>query len=258
MLARTPAGVRARALGALGIVLLPVIAGVVLLVLGPVIAGVVLLVLGLALLVAGAVLGSPRRLAERVGGAPARPGGDERLLNLAEGLCVASGLALPDVRVLDDKAANALLLQVAPGRAVLVVTTGLLGLLERVELEGVLAHELSHLRRGDAAVAATATRATGLLAVLWGGTGVAVLRLCGREREARADLAAASLTRYPPGLAAALDKLTRVPTRPSSLDTVTARLTGPLWCAPLVEAAPRRALAGALSLSERAAMLNEL
>jgi heat shock protein HtpX len=162
------------------------------------------------------------------------------------------------VRILDDAAANAVLLAQSSKRAVLVVTSGLLNLLERIELEGVLAHELSHLRRGDAARAAGATRSAGLLASLWAGTPLFVLRLAGREREARADLAAVALTRYPPGLAAALEKLSTVPTRPAGLDAATARLTAPLWCAPLEEGVPNEPLAGALSLPERAALLHEL
>jgi len=232
--------------------------GVVLLAAGLVVLGLVLVVLGAALVVASVLLGSPARLAERVGGRPAAQGEDERLLNLAEGLCVASGLAVPEVRILDDKAANALLLSSPSRGGILVVTSGLLELLERIELEGVLAHELSHLRRGDVARAAAATRGAGLLARVWAGTPLLVLRLAGRERESRADLAAAALTRYPPGLAAALDKLADVATRPAGLDLATARLTAPLWCAPLVEGVPRQPVAGALSLSERAALLNEL
>jgi heat shock protein HtpX len=232
--------------------------GAVLLGVGSVVAGVVLLVLGLGLLAAMLVAGSPARLAGRVGGREARHEHDERLLNLAEGLCVASGLVLPEVRILEDPAANAVLLAASSSRAVLIVTSGLLALLERIELEGVLAHELSHLRRGDAARAAGATRSAGLLAGFWGGTPLLVLRLAGREREARADLAAAALTRYPPGLAAALEKLAAAATRPAGLDAVTARLTAPLWCAPLEEGVPHEPLAGALSLTERAALLHEL
>ncbi len=157
-LAAVPAVQRARAAAGLAALALPAVAGAVLLGLGVLAAGITLLVLGLLLVVTSAVIGAPARLASSVGGRLAEPSRDERLLNLAEGLCVAAGLELPEVRVLDDDAANALLLATSRRRAVLVVTEGLLKLLERVELEGVLAHELAHLRRGDAAVAALATR----------------------------------------------------------------------------------------------------
>ncbi len=252
------AGARLRAGLALGAWLLPALAGIALLAGGMPVAGAVLLAIGVALVVATWSIGSPARLAARIGGRTAEPGRDERLLNLAEGLCVAGGLAMPEMRVLGSDAANAVLL--APGRrdAVLIVTQGLLDRLERVELEGVLAHELSHLRRGDAGLASVATRAAGLPATVSARATSAVLRLAGPDREPRADLAAASLTRYPPGLAAALDKLAGAPTRPDGLDPVAVRLTAPLWCAPLAEAVPARPLAGALSLPERAAMLNEL
>ncbi len=255
---RPPHPRRGPARAARGAPLLLTLAGVVLLALGELAAGIVLAVLGVALVAAAARLGDPHRLAGAVGGRPAASPDDARLLNLVDGLCVASGLAMPEVRVLEDEAANAVVLGSSHEHAVLVVTSGLVAALDRIELEGVLAHELAHLRRGDTAVAADATRAMALLARIWSQTPLVVMRLAGATREAGADLAAVRVTRYPPGLGAALDKLATRPTRPAALDPVTARLTAPLWCAPLAEGQPPTPVRGALAVAERAAMLHEL
>ena len=246
------------ALALLAVPVVLVLAGVALIATGALAAGVVLAAIGALLGLSSWLFGSPARAAARIGGTAVTIATEPRLMNLTEGLCVAGGLPLPEVRVLEDPAANAVLLGAHPEDAVLVVTSGLLDQLDRIELEGVLAHELSHLRRGDAVVAARAMHAAGLLAVVWASTGQLVRRLAGADREARADEAAAALTRYPPGLAAALEKLSRVATRPAGLDPVTARLSAPLWCAPLEEAATPRPLAGTLELPERVALLHEL
>ena len=105
-------------------------------------------------------------------------------------------------------------------RAAVVATTGLLDQLSRIELEGVLAHELCHLRSGDvvpATVASAAVQAT------WPGrllAGFLVGRAVDARRELAADVGAARLTRYPPGLAAGLERLaevgTAVPAAPAS------------------------------------------
>lgn len=233
--------------------------GLVLLVLGPPVAGAVLVVAGVAVTVLSWWAGSPARLAARLGGRRADPVGDARLANVAEGLCVALGLPVPELRVLDDPAPNALLLGGAPASTVLVCTTGLLALLDRMELEGLVAHELAHLKRGDVARAAAATQALGAAALVSSGAGRGVRRLAGLERESLADLRAVGATRYPPGLASALEKLAGAPsTRPGGLDRLTARLTAALWCAPLEEARAVPAAVGVLEVGERAAALREL
>lgn len=245
------------ALGALPVVLL--VAGVLLAALGVLAAGVVLVVLAAALLVAGVAAGSPRRLLGQLGTRPAVPGDEARLVNLVEALCVADGLALPKLRVLEDPAPNALVLGATTRDAVLVVTSGLLGLLDRMELEALVAHELAHVKRKDLSAAAAAMRALALVAQLSPVASRGVQRLAGPSREALADQAAVRVTCYPPALAGALDKLaTAGTTRPAGLPLVVARLTGPLWCAPLEEGRPARARAGELDLAERAALLREL
>ncbi|HYI60870.1 MAG TPA: M48 family metalloprotease [Acidimicrobiales bacterium] len=126
---------------------------------------------------------------------PADPGEHARLHNLVEGLCVASGLPKPDLYVVDDEAPNALALGRSPQRAAIVVTTGLLATMTRVELEAVLAHELSHIKHDDVQVATLAVTAPPLR------------RVVDRDRHALADIAAVEVTRYPPALVSALEKL---------------------------------------------------
>lgn len=126
---------------------------------------------------------------------PADPVTHARFHNLVEGLCVAAGLPKPELYVVDDHALNAFSVGRNPDHASVVVTTGLLNKLNRVELEGVVAHELAHIRNHDTLVTTTAV-------------GFPVLRLVLPEgRECEADATGVRITRYPPGLIAALEKL---------------------------------------------------
>ncbi len=252
----TPVAAWAALVGAPGTLL---VAGVALLALGVPAAGAALLALAVGLVAAALVVGSPHRLLDQLATRPADAVAEARLVSLVEAMCVADGVPLPRLLVLEDAAPNALVLGGGPADAALVVTSGLLTCLDRMELEALVAHELSHVKRGDLAVAATAARALSLAAFWWPAAAQAMLRLAGSTRESLADQAAVRVTRYPPALAAALDKLAAAPsTRPSGLSPWTTRLTGPLWCSPLREARPPRPLAGVLDLGERAALLREL
>ncbi len=168
-----------------------------------------------------------------------------RYHNLVEGLCIAGGIPMPRLYVIVDSAPNAFATGRNPEHAALAVTTGLLERMNRVELEGVLAHELSHVRNYDILVMTLAVTLVGTIALitdfglraLWfgggsrrrdnqGGSGAPILLLLGlvfliaapivaklmqmavsRQRESLADVSAVSLTRYPPGLVSALEKL---------------------------------------------------
>jgi len=175
---------------------------------------------------------------------PADPTEYARLHNLIEGLCIAAGLPKPRVYVIDDVAPNAFATGRNPQHAAVAVTTGLLEKMNRVELEGVLAHELSHVKNYDILVSTLAVTMVGIVALLsdwglrtifWGGGRrrdndsagpAAIFALLGfalliftpiaarlmqyavsRRREALADVSGVSLTRYPPGLISALEKL---------------------------------------------------
>ncbi len=85
------------------------------------------------------------------------------LHNVVEGLCIATGLPKPRVFIVDDPAPNAFAFGRSPNRAGVAVTSGLLNLMSRRELEGVLAHELSHIRNRDTQVNTLAVTTVGLL-----------------------------------------------------------------------------------------------
>jgi heat shock protein HtpX len=169
-----------------------------------------------------------------------------RYHNLVEGLCIAAGLPKPALYVVDDPAPNAFATGRNPKHAAVAVTTGLLEKMNRVELEGVLAHELSHVKNYDILVTTIAVLAVGVIGLLadiglrfafWGGMSdrrdnnsdgglgglLAILSLAllvlapligyfmqlamSRNREYLADASGVQLTRYPPGLISALEKL---------------------------------------------------
>ncbi len=185
-----------------------------------------------------------------------------RLHNLVEGLCIASGLPKPRVYIVVDPAPNAFATGRDPKHAAIAVTTGLLEKLNRVELEGVLAHELSHIRNYDILVSTLAVTLVGSIAILtdlgirmmwWNGgrvrregdhgdsrnplalLGFALLIFApilaklmqasvSRNRETLADVSACQMTRYPPGLISALEKLRDDTTATHSASTATAHL----------------------------------
>jgi len=193
---------------------------------------------------------------------PADPQEYRRLYNLVEGLCIASGLPQPRVYIVDDPAPNAFATGRNPDHAAIAVTTGLLEKLNRVELEGVVAHELSHIKNYDILVSTLAVTLVGAVALVtdiairtmwWNGgrtrrdgdrdggnaifaiVGFALLALApiiakamqaaiSRKRETLADVSAVQLTRYPPGLISALEKLRDDTTVTHSASTATAHL----------------------------------
>jgi heat shock protein HtpX len=193
---------------------------------------------------------------------PASPEEYPRLHNLVEGLCIAGGLPKPGVYVIDDPAPNAFATGRNPNHAAIAVTTGLLEKMNRVELEGVVAHELSHIRNYDILVSTLAVVMVGAVALMadlairmmwWNGgriarsgdradgnnplayVGIVLLVVApfiakimqatiSRRRETLADVSACQLTRYPPGLISALEKLKSDTTVTHSASTATAHL----------------------------------
>jgi heat shock protein HtpX len=220
-----------------------------------------------AVLVAGSMAFASYWKADRIALAvsrarPADPQQYQRLHNLVEGLCIASGLPKPGVYIVEDPAPNAFATGRDPKHAAVAVTTGLLEKLDRVELEGVLAHELSHIRNYDILVSTLAVTLVGSIALItdtairlmwWNGgrvprdgdrsdsnnplalVGFALLifapilaRLMqatiSRQRETLADVSACQMTRYPPGLISALEKLRDDVTVTHAASTATAHL----------------------------------
>ncbi len=193
---------------------------------------------------------------------PASPEEYARLHNLVEGLCIAGGLPKPGIYVVDDPAPNAFATGRNPQHAAIAVTTGLLEKMNRVELEGVVAHELSHIRNYDILVSTLAVTMVGAIALMadigvrtmwWNGGRIsrggdrengnnplayvgfllliaapivakAMQATISRSRETLADVSACQLTRYPPGLISALEKLKADTTVTHSASTATAHL----------------------------------
>lgn len=196
---------------------------------------------------------------------PADPVEHARLHNVVEGLCLSWGLPKPGVHVVDDHAPGAFTVGRGSRSATLVVTTGLVTTLTAIELEAVVAHELSHVKSGDVLVATLAVTMVALpsLALLLPAPVASRLvgRFLGPGREAEADVTGVSVTRYPPALISALEKLREgpAPVRSSS------RATAHLWInsrAPMgARDSPDRseaALEAAPSLEQRIEALREL
>lgn len=170
---------------------------------------------------------------------------NKELYRLVENLCITAGLPVPRIYIINDTAPNAFATGRDPEHAVVAVTTGILQKLERSELEGVIAHELSHIGNRDILLATLVTVLVGVVVLLadwfrrwtfWGGgrrrssekggqlqiiiiVATVVLSILApifaymmqfavsRKREFLADADGALLTRYPEGLARALEKI---------------------------------------------------
>jgi heat shock protein HtpX len=180
------------------------------------------------------------------------------LHNIVENLAITAGLPKPRIYIMHEAQPNAFATGRNAEHAVVAVTTGLLERLDRSELEGVLAHELSHIGNRDMLVSTVAVVLAGLIAILsdfflrwtWHGGGrsdnnrgnAALLALAvvaallapiaatliqlavSRKREFLADSSGALLTRYPEGLASALEKISRDPHELRHASNATAHL----------------------------------
>jgi len=184
---------------------------------------------------------------------------------IVENLSITAGLPMPRVYIIEEEAMNAFATGRNPKHAVVAVTRGLLNRLERTELEGVLAHEMSHIGNRDMLVSTVVVVLAGIVILaadlmfrhlFWssmfggrrssggsGGHAGAVMMIIGiavmiiapilaqiiklavsRRREFLADASGALLTRYPEGLARALEKISQDPTRLKSANNATAHL----------------------------------
>ena len=180
------------------------------------------------------------------------------LWNATENLSIAAGLPMPKLYIVEDSAPNAFATGRDSSHAVVAVTTGLLSILEKNELEGVIAHELSHIGNRDMLLSTVVVVLAGFITLvsdiflrsrIHGGGGRdngragAVIVLVGlifailaplaatlirlaisRKREFLADASGALLTRYPEGLASALKKISSVPTPMRTANDATAHL----------------------------------
>lgn len=173
------------------------------------------------------------------GAKEANPQEHRYLINIVENLAITAGLPMPKVYIVNDPAPNAFATGRNPEHGVVAVTTGLLAILERNELEGVIAHEMAHIGNRDILVMTVAVVLAGFIAILadffmramiFGGgdnrdrhpiflvvaiVGIILAPIAAqliqmavsRKREYLADATGALLTRYPEGLASALEKI---------------------------------------------------
>ncbi len=177
------------------------------------------------------------------GAVPIQKSDNPRLWNTVENIAISQGMPMPKVYVIPDDAPNAFATGRSPEKAVVAATSGLLAIMDDKELEGVMAHEMGHVRNYDIRVSAIVfglvsaigvladfairmsfwsnnsrskdDNGLGLVFLVVGIVGSIVAFLIGplvtaavsRQREYLADATSAEITRYPEGLASALQKL---------------------------------------------------
>jgi heat shock protein HtpX len=184
------------------------------------------------------------------------------LFRTVENLCIGDGLPMPKIYIINDASPNAFATGRNPKHAIVCVTTGMLSILDKSELEGVIAHELSHVKNFDIRLMGIVAVLVGFIAILanlftnqlwWGGFGrsredrgggiqslfliigiiLAILSpiaatliqlAVSRKREFLADASGVLLTRYPEGLASALEKLAKDPHTLRTASNATAHL----------------------------------
>ena len=195
-----------------------------------------------------------------------------QLFNIVEEMAIAGGMPLPKVYIIDDGSLNAFATGRKPETASVAITSGLLATLNRDELQGVIAHEMGHIKNRDILFMTLAGILLGSIALMadfflrsmWysgggtrrrrssrdsGGAQAAMIIIaivaailapivarllylaCSRRREYLADATAAMLTRYPEGLASALDKISH----DRDILEVANRATAPMFIVPPVQ-----------------------
>ena len=188
-------------------------------------------------------LSSGRNLVLRASGAvPADPVTYKQLHNVVEELALADGISKPDVYVINDPSPNAFATGISPKKAAITATTGLLETMNREELEGVISHEMSHIKNYDVRLILIVSTLIGMAAILasivWrigffarprgkdsgqillvifaAGAALTIVAVIvgpliklalSRSRESLADVSGVELTRNPAGLIKALKKL---------------------------------------------------
>ena len=194
----------------------------------------------------GAYYNSDKIVLSLNGARPATKEENQRMYESLEGLCIAAGLPMPKLYIMDDMSPNAFATGRNPEHAVICVTTGLMEKLDSYELEGVLAHELSHIKNYDILLQTIASIFVGFVTILSdlffrisirssrrdsdNNAGNAIFAIVGliflllspifatllqlalsRNREYLADSSAIELTRNPQGLISALRKISSDP-----------------------------------------------
>ena len=201
------------------------------------------------------------------GARPIKREEDIELYRIVENLCIAAGLKMPKIYMINDPSPNAFATGRNQERAAVAVTSGLRQTLNKNELEGVIAHELSHIGNKDILISTIIVILVGFVALLsdfflrahffrgkrdnreGGGQAQLIMMLVGiilailapiaatliqlaisRKREFLADASGALLTRYPEGLASALEKISnsQIPLRRINKATAHLYISSPL------------------------------
>ena len=182
---------------------------------------------------------------------------EEKVQHLIENLSITAGIPMPKVFIIDDDSLNAFATGRNPPHATIALTSGIIETLNKTELEGVIAHELSHVKNYDILLSTVVVTLVGTIVLLadwtmrsrWmfrnndrdqGGNVLAILGLVlivlspifvtllqlaiSRKRELLADASGAMLTRYPEGLAKALEKIATHPRTLRAANRATAHL----------------------------------
>jgi heat shock protein HtpX len=225
---------------------------------GAITGAIILGILGVGAALYAYYLGSATVLAA-MGAQEANPQQFQQLYNVVQALAIGDGLPLPKVYVINDPSPNAFATGRDPNHAAVTVTTGLLQMMNREELEGVLAHEMSHIKNFDVRLLLVVTTMIGLAAIIagvfWNSVGrmrfggrnsgqaalvifaigalftiVAVLvgplmqLALSRQRESLADVSGVELTRNPQGLITALQKIAQNDTPPERFNNAVAAM----------------------------------
>jgi heat shock protein HtpX len=208
-------------------------------------AGIVPIAVGIALIgVWGSYYGSDKLVITMTGARQIQENDNPKLFGLIQEVCIASGLPVPKVAIVDDPAPNAFATGRNQEHALIAFTTGILDVMDRDELQGVIAHEMSHVANRDTLVSAVASTTAGAIAILsdiltrmmWFGGGrrerdsnsnplaialsllililapiaaVLLKSAISRKRESLADATAVAFTRNPAGLRSALEVLAK-------------------------------------------------
>ena len=181
---------------------------------------------------------------------------ERKIQHLVENLSITAGVPLPKIYIIDDSAPNAFATGRDPKHASIALTRGLIEKLNKVEIEGVIAHELSHVRNWDILLSTVSITLVGIVTLLadWfmrvrisqndhdrnSGNALVIIGIIlavlapmfarllqlaiSRKREFLADASGAMLTRYPEGLASALEKIAAYPTGMRVANRATAHL----------------------------------
>ena len=208
---------------------------------GAIVGAIVLGLLGVAAALYAYYLGSATVLSA-MGAREADPRQYQQLHNIVQALAIGDGLPLPKVYVIEDASPNAFATGRDPNHAAVTVTTGLLQMMDREELEAVLAHEMSHVKNFDVRLLLVVTTMIGMAALIASGfwNSVGRMRFSGRnsaqvalvviaigliftliafivgplmqlalsrQRESLADVSGVELTRNPTALISALEKI---------------------------------------------------